>query len=196
MKFWIDDPTVLFNSKYITELWPYSSMSMNEKLNAITRFIILVTLLGYMCLNRYIVLILGLILMGVIIFVYRMQPVHENMSNYYEISKQQNIESNNPLGNVLMTDYKYNPYKTETITDYNPVVEATINVSVKSFILQNNKDNADMPNSMSVLGDQMVLEQSMRSFYTNPVTTIPNGQEQFLKFCYGELPSEKPLQIF
>jgi hypothetical protein len=196
MKFWLDDPTVLLNSKYITELWPYSSMSVNEKLNAMTRFVIVATLLGYMCLNRYIVLILGLIIIGVIVFMYRIQPEKENMSNYYEINKQQTIDSNNPMGNVLMTDYKYNPYKSATGTEYNPLVESTINNSVKDFVLQENKDNKDMAGQFSYLGDQLVFEQSMHSFYTNPVTTVPNSQDDFLKFCYGELPSDKPLQIY
>ena len=196
MKFWLDDPTVLLNTKYITELWPYSYMSINEKLNATTRFIILATLLGYMCLNRYIILILGLIIIGIIVFLYQIQPEKENMSNYYNLEKQQNIESNNPMGNVLMTDYTYNPYKTAVNPEYNPVVESSINSAAKDFVLQENKDNADVPNMFSYLGDQLVFEQSMRPFYTNPSTTIPNSQDDFLKFCYGELPSEKPLQIY
>ena len=95
-----------------------------------------------------------------------------------------------------MTDYKYNPYKTEVSTEYNPMVESSINTKVKEFILQENKDNADMPNAFTYLGDQLVFEQGMRTFYTNPSTTIPNSQDDFLKFCYGEFPSEKPLQIY
>ena len=47
MSFWIKDPTILFNQKYITQLWPYPDLSYEEKLNAITRFVILITILGH-----------------------------------------------------------------------------------------------------------------------------------------------------
>ena len=31
----------------------------------------------------------------------------------------------------------------------------------------------------------------MRQFYINPSTTIPNSQDNFLKYCYNDLYSEK-----
>ena len=46
------------------------------------------------------------------------------------------------------------------------------------------------------MGDQFTFEQNNRQFYTNPSTTIPNKQDDFLSFCYGTLPSEKPLTIY
>jgi len=35
------------------------------------------------------------------------------------------------------------------------------------------------------LGDKYEFDDSMRSFYTNPNTTIPNYQKGFAEFCYG-----------
>ena len=46
-KFWLDDYTILFKKDKLTQLWPYKNMSYEEQLNAITRFIILVSLVGY-----------------------------------------------------------------------------------------------------------------------------------------------------
>ena len=46
MKFWLHRPDILINRNYLRELWPTADMSVNQKLNAITRFIILITLLG------------------------------------------------------------------------------------------------------------------------------------------------------
>ena len=57
MKFWTDQPTILFNSEYIKEIWVYSSMDRNQKLNAISRMIILLSLIGYVCFNTYIILL-------------------------------------------------------------------------------------------------------------------------------------------
>ena len=44
--------------------------------------------------------------------------------------------------------------------------------------------------------DNFEFEQNMRQFNTNPSTTIPNKQDNFLEFCYGKLYSEKPLTIY
>ncbi len=193
MKFWLDDPTILFNSKYILELYPYDYMDNNEKLNAVTRFIILITLFGYMCLNNYLIFILGLIMIGIIIFIYRTQSTKEGYSN---ISEQQVIESNNPLRNILMNDYKYNVNKKGVDPEYTPAVEESINTAAKKFILQENKDNNEISTIFNGLGDKLEFEQSMRQFYTTPNTTIPNNTEDLLKYLYGDLPSEKPLKIF
>ena len=37
--FWLNEPTILFNKKQISEIWPNPNMTNMEKLNAISRFI-------------------------------------------------------------------------------------------------------------------------------------------------------------
>ena len=46
--FWLNDPTILFNKEFITELWPVEKMSLASKLNAITRTVIILGFLGYL----------------------------------------------------------------------------------------------------------------------------------------------------
>jgi hypothetical protein len=41
------------------------------------------------------------------------------------------------------------------------------------------------------LEDNLAFEQSMRPFYSNPSTTIPNDQNAFAEFCYGSMVSCK-----
>ena len=36
--FWSNNPQILFNKKYVLELWPTSNMCYEEKLNAILSF--------------------------------------------------------------------------------------------------------------------------------------------------------------
>ena len=45
--FWGNDPFILLNKDYIFELLPSSKMTYEQKINSITRLIILLTLLGY-----------------------------------------------------------------------------------------------------------------------------------------------------
>jgi hypothetical protein len=102
----------------------------------------------------------------------------------------------NPFNNVLMSDYKFNIDKTEAPLEYTPEIENKINETTKLSILEQNKDNADMIYMFSDNKTNFEFEQSMRQFNSNPSTTIPNKQDGFLKFCYGELYSEKPLTIY
>jgi hypothetical protein len=194
MSFWVNEPTILFNQKYITQLWPYSYLSYEEKLNATTRFVILITILGYMLLNRFIIIVLGLIIIGIIVLLYKKKE--GMLFPYYGVNDQQTIEKNNPFGNVLMTDYKYNPNKKSTNQEYTPDLEQSINTKIKEFIVQEYSDNNEINNLFNNVGDQYTFEQNNRQFYTNPSTTIPNKQDDFLSFCFGTLPSEKPLTIY
>jgi hypothetical protein len=194
MSFWVNEPTILFNKKYITQIWPYSYLTYDEKLNAITRFVILITLLGYVLLNRFIIVVLGLIVVGIIVLLYKKKE--GLLFPYYGVNDQQVIEQNNPFGNVLMTDYKFNPNKKEVNADYTPDLENSINRKIKDFIVQENNDNNEIYNLFNNIGDQFSFEQNNRQFYTNPSTTIPNKQDDFLSFCFGTLPSEKPLTIY
>ena len=133
MSFWVNDPTILFKQKYITQLWPYSYLTYEEKLNAVTRFIILITFLGYVLLNRIIIVVLGLIVIGLFVLIYKKK---EGLNTpYYQVNDQK-IEQNNPFGNVLMTDYKFNPNKKEVNAEYTPDLENSINKKIKLIKLK------------------------------------------------------------
>ena len=69
-RIWIDDPSVLLNKQHITNLWPTSNMKIAEKINAITRLIIILTFLGYLISRSVKIIITGVITLGVLIFLY------------------------------------------------------------------------------------------------------------------------------
>ena len=196
MSFWIHNPSILFDSKHITELWPYSFMDKDAKLNAATRLIILITLFGYMCINRFIIVILGLIIIGLIVLLYKTKKEGYMSSYYPTLNDYAPIQDNNPFSNVLMTDYKYNTHKEEAPQEYTPAIEKNINDTIKQSILDQNSNNSDMADMFGNDKNNFEFEQNMRQFYTTASTTIPNKQDKFLEFCYGKLPSEKPLTIY
>ena len=197
MSFWVQNPSILFNSNYITQIWPYSYMNKDDKFNAMTRFVILISLFGYMCFNRVLILILGIIIIGIIVLLYNNNK-ESFLSSYFTQYKKDEIviKENNPFNNVLISDYKYNIEKEEAPQDYTPEVENKINESIKQSILEQNKDNSDMIYMFSDEKNNFEFEQGMRQFNSNPSTTIPNKQDNFLEFCYGKLYSEKPLTIY
>ena len=45
--FWLKKPSILLDKNELTEIWPHASLSLENKLNAITRLIIILSFLGY-----------------------------------------------------------------------------------------------------------------------------------------------------
>jgi hypothetical protein len=192
MEFWIDQPKLLFHSNYIHEIWMYERMNMNQKLNAMTRLIIVLSLLGYICFNRSLFIAMGFILVGAIVMIYKRKNVFEGMN-----SQSQPILPTNPLNNVLMTDYKENPKLAPSHPEYSDKLENAINQSALTAIFKQNTGNKDIQKSFESSRDQFEFEQSMRPFFTNPVNSVDQIEYgDFLKFCFGKLPSDKPLKIY
>ena len=71
--FWVNDPTALFNNAGITQIVPTSDMTREAKLNAISRMIILLTILGYLLTLSYKLILLGVISLAMIALLYTAQ---------------------------------------------------------------------------------------------------------------------------
>lgn len=189
--FWLDNPNSLFDRSHISQLWPTNELNMNEKLNAITRLIILLTMVGYMITKNVKIVVSFFVAIGVIIVMQRTKSndeIKESFQNqkYLEIKplKESNFTvptKKNPLMNIMMDDYKYNTNKKPAAPSYNEKVKKEINESGKN-------PNAKLYKN---LGDNLQYEHSMRNFHTMPNSQIPNNQNAFAKFCYGDMKSCK-----
>jgi hypothetical protein len=179
MTFWIHDYTILFNQHQL-HFWPTESMNAQEKLNAITRTITLLTIAGLIITRDLKFLWMGLITLGAIILYERTlintEPFVQKKSGYTTPTKL------NPLMNVLLPEINGNPNRKPAVKSFTPDTEKEINDSVKK--------NLD-PRIYKGMKNEMDLEYSMRNFYTTASTTIPNDQEGFSKFLYGDMISAK-----
>ena len=45
--FWSDDPNILLQQKYVFEFYPVNTMTYEQKLNSITRLVLILILLSY-----------------------------------------------------------------------------------------------------------------------------------------------------
>lgn len=109
----------------------------------------------------------------------------------------QRPNANNPLGNVLVTDYVLNPKRKPAPPAFNEEVNKEIVNEAKKMVLNNNKGNKDLTDKLFTdLGDAYVFEQSLRPFYSTASTTIPNDQTSFSEFCYGGMVSCKEGNAF
>jgi len=170
IQFWTNEPTILFNKEYIFELWPTTNMCYEQKLNAISRLIILITILGYILTMSQRVLVIGFItLIGIfILFNMRKQKItkdiiNEGFFNSIEVNKETEFDKNNnssyvnpvTLDNVLKSEFKEgtkkNPFSNVLLTQINDEPDRksappSFNVSVDEDITKNVKRAVQMLN--------------------------------------------------
>jgi hypothetical protein len=192
--FWLYNPNVLFKLDEIYNIWPSSEMSFEAKLNSITRFVILLTILGYLLTKNIKIVLSGLVTLGAIIllfFIRRNKNKKEGYTNadIYNILKTDYTEPsiNNPSMNVLLTEINDNPQRKEAAPAFNPIVEANINEKTKQFVSKNFNDPTIDERLFNDLGDNFTFEQSMRSWHPTANTTIPNDQKAFTDYCYSDM---------
>ena len=124
---WIKDPTVLLKKNQLNQIWPKSTMSRNEKINAITRLVIVLSLLGFLITQSVNFFVTGGITLGVIILLYYAKDfkkdsnvnkdikVREGFTNpkVYQAMKSEftNPTNKNPLMNVLLPEIADDPHR-------------------------------------------------------------------------------------
>ena len=193
---WFKNVHFLFKYDNLLDLWPMEHMSREEKFNAITRLVVLMTVLGVFLFKSIKILITGIVTIIILIITYLIlnKKTQENFSSedIYEKLKinYTNPTTSNPLMNILPNDIKDNPYKQPAAPSYNSAVNIEINKSAKEFIKNNFDDIKTGEKLFDNLGN-FEFKQSMRQFYTTANTNIPNNQKEFAKFCYGNMASCK-----
>jgi hypothetical protein len=207
-KFWSENPNVLLDPRYLTELFPTESMCYSQKLNAVSRLVIVLTVIGFLFTRSIRSLIISLITLMSIYFLHHtyMQDLEQSyegfenpaidllMQNNIPVSSDSFMEpsSDNPFSNVLLNDYDYNPEKKPAPPVGKPNVNTKILEEAKQLVQNMNPSQPDIANKLfKDLGNQYVFEQSLMPFYSNPSTTIPNDQTAFADFCYGSMVSCK-----
>jgi hypothetical protein len=183
--FWINDITILMN-KYQLIFWPTDEMTMNEKLNAITRLVILLCITGFIATqNMNFVWISGVTIVCIILY-YKLNAETVESFEKQNFKQHTNPTDTNPLMNVLLPEINGNPKRKSALKSYTPETEKIINDKVKKQLSK----HVD-PRIFQGVNNELDLEYSMRNFYTTANTTIPNDQEGFSKFCYGDMISAK-----
>ena len=72
-EFWINNPKVLLNKQRILEIWPQSGYSMERKLNAITRIVLFLSLIGYMFTRSMKIIVSFVVTLVAIVILYKTQ---------------------------------------------------------------------------------------------------------------------------
>jgi hypothetical protein len=71
--FWSNEPTILFNKNSILQLWPLECQPFEAKLNAISRLVIILTLVGFLFTRNFSLLIIGVVTLAIIFSLYKLR---------------------------------------------------------------------------------------------------------------------------
>jgi hypothetical protein len=190
--FWLYNPNILFKTDELSNIWPTTEMCFNAKLNAISRLVIILTLIGFLATKNIKILLSGIVTLGTIIL------LHFLKNNNKKNTKKEGFTGNpgsyyttpsptNPAMNILLPEISDNPNRDKAAPAFMPVVENDINEATKQFVVDNFKDPTIDQRLFNDLGDNFSFERSMHAWYAMPNTTIPNDQQAFTEFCYGDM---------
>src|SRR6056300_1196433 len=176
MKAWFDNPQQLINAEKVLQFWPTREQTPEERVNAASRFVI------YMCCVLYLIrrdpriLVLGLVVLSVIYVLYTSKMVKEKYGGDVKPSKCQKPTQDNPMANVLITDYTDAPNRLEAC--YYPTVKPFVNNYISDRIpYDSGRSRTPMP--------KYLRNAAERQFISNPVTKIPGDQTAFAEWLYG-----------
>lgn len=212
--FWADDPNILLVQ--FTALFPTQTMTYNEQLNAISRLVILFSVLFFFVLKKPTFLLVGiftLFLIWVVQYSTMKKKIEALENPTDQILKKRGVvfgdgeeeeavafdepPTTNPFSNVLLSDYTANPQKKPAPPIDDPTTQNAILKNAKELVSRAHPTIPDIADRLfSNLGDNYEFERSMRAFHSSSSTTIPNDQQAFSDFCYGDMISCKEGNLF
>lgn len=215
--FWANDPMVLIDKKHMLELIPSTAISFEGNLNAISRSIIVLSILGYLFTMNIRFLMMGILTLVIIYGVYmyskrklvdaltkrnvlegfeeQVGRVHQDSNTNVSLGSVLNdgfyeLNKKNPMGNVLLTEIMDDPNRKAAPPSFNPEVYDKINSSAKRAVQMMNPDIINTNKQLfGDLASNYDFDWSMRNFYTMPNTRVTNDQGAYSKFLFGQMPS-------
>ena len=200
MEFWLHKPVILIDPIHIKEIWPTQEMNMNQKLNAISRCIILLTIIGICIMENIPRLIMTTFITLFIIIMYQrymerkreiegfVQPINTNNASETSntpvtfIPEQHTLPTKeNPYMNVMLHELP-TTCETDTFVQRKPAAPSyDTGISNQIHNIVHEKDNKERNTVEKKLFSDLTKQNTERHF-TNPNTLIPNDQKAFLEF--------------
>ena len=178
-KFWLEEFKVLYKDDQFLKFFPSKNMSTNEQLNALTRFSVYLFLIFILFADDIEWSLIPVLILVVGVFLSRV----DKFESFYNIGKIKEIKNkekvcvrpnkNNPFMNVTLADYVDNPDRPEACDVSRDDIQNEITDNFRNNLYKNTDDIFDN-------------KSSERQFYTMPSTTIPNKQNEFAEWLYGE----------
>ena len=125
--FWFNDPTILLNKDNMLQLWPTQNMMFEAKLNAISRLVVLLSVLGFLFTRKTHFLIIGAITLAIIYSLYKLrkQNIVSSLVQKEGFTVNNPDTNTNPMGSIMSSTTTTNPITLETIlrSDFHPTTK-------------------------------------------------------------------------
>jgi hypothetical protein len=193
----LNDYKILFTNERLTYFFPTKEMTLIEKLNAIFRLSIYLSILLYLLTNNYLYLYILIIVGAFTCFIYFNKK--DSLELYF--NSIENSDQNMLASSVIESEKNH-----ELPTVENPFMNINLITDDKDKIapppswnndeIQKTIEDKFGYNLYRDVGDLYGKSNSQRQYYTMPSTTIPNNQTSFAKWCYGVGPTCKEKSIY
>jgi hypothetical protein len=195
-QFWTNEPTILFNKEYMLDLWPSSNMNYEQKLNAITRLIILVSILGYILTMSTRIIFVGIITLVIIFVLFKMkkQKLTKEM-----LDEGFTVQGNEVTGlfNKNLTTTTTNPVTLESVlkTEFKEGTKRNPFSNVLLTEIMDEPDRKSAPPSFNPDVDEKITKDVKRSVQLlNP--DIKNTSKQLFGDLYQEFNLDQSNRVF
>jgi hypothetical protein len=169
MKPWFEDFKELIRSDMVFKFWPTNEQSPAERVNATSRFVIYATCIIYLIRRDPRIFVLGATVLGVLVVMYRSNMV--KTGNGPRPEGCQLPSKDNPMANVLMTDYTDNPERQSAC------VHDSVKYPVHGARYDSGRSRTTHP--------EYRRRAAERQFVSMPVTEIPGDQTAYAEWLYG-----------
>jgi hypothetical protein len=184
---WFNEPMELFRADKIMKFWPTSEQDPAERINATSRFVIYAACMIYLIKRDARVFILAAMVLAVMFVLYKKNLVKVSSARpVASVTSSSGTETSsycqrptfdNPMGNVLLSDYIDNPNRPAACDS------GTVSSQIKKVFTNNIP--YDMGRSRSPW-PQYQQNAASRQFVTAPVSNIPGDQTGFAEWLYGK----------
>lgn len=190
--FWATQFNILYDKDRMVEFFPTSDMSKYEKLNAITRFAIYISIILYIIYRKVNIFFIAFIVMFILYIVFYNQQKEEitNQEQFEtEIKNNLNIDPNTPIkvndqGDICQKPTPNNPFMNVLMTDYTDNPNRPPACSYNDVDANKERDKYFNYNLYQDVEDVWGRRNSQREYVTLPGTTIPNDRDSFMKWCW------------
>ena len=217
MVIWYKDPEVLVRRGEILKLWPQPGSRLDEKINSLTRLVILLSVAGIVLTRDWEKLLVAMIICVIamaVLYKTMSKQTSEGMQDYNHIGAgtkgitlqpsvydpQPAYNPKNPFNNTMVPEFGTKVADKQPIKEFeSPTVlsDAVQSNAVSIFDPNSHKESESIIQKLfGSLGDNFTLHNSMRNYYSVPNRGATGDQSAFSEFCYGSMGSIKENGIF
>jgi len=190
--FWSNDPAILFDPNRLIEFFPTADMNNVEKLNAISRFFIYLSVVLFVVYRNYNLFFIAIVALTIIYIIYyneakklitSQEQFEDQIKDELSIKKETPIKVNE-LGDVCQSPTPSNPFMNVLITDYTDNPNRPPACAYNDTQANEERDKYFNYNLYKDVEDVWERRNSQREYVTLPGTTIPNDRDSFMKWCW------------